>query len=113
MAITLQFERMKMAYCVDNLKAPSNFQGLQTLAFDKAWECVENYFKACGQPLPKARHGNPSYTCIRSDWGDIQSDAAFQSSLAKGIRTFWVSFNISAHPDVPIVPIIPIVSTSG
>jgi len=94
-----------MAYCVDNLKAPSDFKALQTLAFDKAWECVESYFKACGQPLPKARHGKPSYACIRSDCGAIQSDAAFQSSLAKGIRTFQVSFNIPAHPDVPIVPI--------
>ncbi len=105
MTISFQFEKMKMAFIVNDLKTPADFKGLQTLAFDKAWDCVENYFKSCGKPLPKQRHGTLSCICIRSDLGDINSTAAFLSSLQKGIRTFQVSLNIPSHQDIPIVPI--------
>ena len=87
MTVKLQFERMKIAHEIV-VDRPSDFDALQTLAFNKAWECVEAYFKSLGEPLPKQRHGKPSHACIRCDLDDIHSDADLQSSLEKGKERF-------------------------
>ena len=104
MSIKLQFEQMKMAYNIV-VKQPENFQALQTLAFDKAWECVTDYFKSLGEPLPKQKHGKASYTYIRNERGDeVLSDTDLQSSLKKGMDTFQIRFKVPSHPSVPFVP---------
>ena len=103
MTIRLQFDQMKMLYSIP-VEKPANFQALQTLAFDKAWECVTEYFKSCEEPLPKQKHGKPSSACITDETGKgIDSDQAFQAALKK-TDTFLVRFKVPAHPAVPFVP---------